>query len=66
MFLTEQELVTLTGYILPACQIKWLKRKGNVFEVNKKGDPVVTRRAVEIKQGLKEEIISNFNFAGIK
>jgi hypothetical protein len=64
MFLTDDELYKLTGYKYSACQIKWLKANGIMHKVNRKGHPVVTRRAVEGET--KQQPISHFNLAAVK
>lgn len=43
MFLTIDELETLTGYRLPKLQIKWLSDRAWCFEVAGNGKPVVAR-----------------------
>ena len=41
MFLTPDELVTLTGYKRPADQVRWLERNGVPHWINAQGRPVV-------------------------
>jgi hypothetical protein len=53
MFLTPAEIMTLTGYQLPAHQIRWLKRFGYFFEVAASGRPIVSRAYVEARLGVK-------------
>lgn len=52
LFLTEEELATLTGRRLKSRQIEWLRGTGIPFRVNATGHPVVTRGVIE---GRKEE-----------
>ena len=47
MFLTPEELRTLTGRALKAHQAAALRRMGIPFFINAAGKPVVTRAAVE-------------------
>lgn len=51
MFLAEAELVTLTGYTLPAKQKAWLRARGWVFEVDRWGRPIVSRAHAERRLG---------------
>ena len=41
MFLTATELKSLTGYIRPSAQVRWLRRNGYKFTINGLGEPVV-------------------------
>lgn len=41
MFLTEEEVVWLTGYKSPSKQIAWLTRQGFVFRIAADGHPRV-------------------------
>lgn len=47
MFLTDQELVRLTGYKNKSRQIAWLRSEAIPFRVSGTGHPVVTRVAIE-------------------
>lgn len=47
IFLTAEELQTLTGYAVRAKQIAQLRKMGIAFRVNGCGRAVVTRTAVE-------------------
>lgn len=47
LFLTEEEVATLTGRKRKAGQIHALKAMGIAFRVNALGKPVVTRSTVE-------------------
>jgi hypothetical protein len=50
--LNQEELHELTGYEVPAWQIKWLKERGWVFEVSRKR-PKVSRAYFEQRMGLQ-------------
>lgn len=47
IFLSAEEIGTLTGKRRKSCQIAWLRKSGIPFYVNASGRPVVTRAAVE-------------------
>ena len=47
MFLTQEELVILTGRKMKSKQIEALRRMGLPFHVNACGKPVVARVAIE-------------------
>lgn len=47
MFLTAADLETLTGYVQPAAQLRWLTRNGVRHWVARTGRPVVPRSAVD-------------------
>jgi hypothetical protein len=51
VFLTPDELETLTGYTWPAKQRQWLTRHGWLFEIASNGRPVVTRSYAESRLG---------------
>lgn len=53
MFLTTDELATLTGYTQTAAQRRWLTRHGYPHELTAGGRPVVARAYVEIRLGVK-------------
>lgn len=55
IFLTAEELHTLTGFILKNKQIEQLRIMGIAFRVNGCGKPVVTRSAVEGGEEQKQE-----------
>lgn len=50
LFLTAEELRSLTGFALKARQIAQLRSMGIPFRVNGCGKPVVTRATVECRQ----------------
>ena len=47
LFLASDEVVTLTGYKLPARQTKWLQAKGWRFEINGNRKPIIARKYAE-------------------
>lgn len=47
LFLTDEEIATLTGRRIKSKQIDWLKRQGIPFRTNATGHPVVTRSSIE-------------------
>jgi len=47
MFLTNEEVVQLTGYVRSADQSRWLKQRGWKFEVSGIGQIIVLRKRVE-------------------
>lgn len=49
MFLTPEQLETLTGYRIQAKQIQWLRKNGIPHYVNALGRPVVTTEAVNAR-----------------
>jgi hypothetical protein len=50
--LSPDELEELTGYKIPACQIKWLKAHGWCYVEAKGGRPKVSRKFAEQKLGV--------------
>lgn len=53
--LSDKEIEDLTGYKLPAWQIKWLTSRAWKFEVSAGGRPKVSRKYYEQKMGLVNE-----------
>jgi hypothetical protein len=51
MFLTPDELKSLTGYVRPSAQIRWLRTRGYRFEIGGDGLPKILRSAVLAKLG---------------
>jgi hypothetical protein len=49
LFLTDEELVSLTGYRLAKYQVTWLRNRGWRFEQNAAGAPRVARAYLERK-----------------
>lgn len=47
MFLSKDELATLTGFKHKAKQCDQLRRQGVAFRVNARGEPIVCRTALE-------------------
>ena len=47
LFLTIDELETLTGFKTPARQVEWLRTKGWRFEINGNRRPIVARKYAE-------------------
>ena len=47
MFLTVDELRTLTGYQRPSAQARWLRKHGFRFKLNGLGEPVVAVAEVD-------------------
>lgn len=58
MFLSEEELVQLTGRKVKAKQIEALRRMGIAFFVNALGRAVVARVAVEGKTDAVKQVMS--------
>ncbi|PTR17461.1 uncharacterized protein DUF4224 [Nitrosospira sp. Nsp2] len=54
MFLTPEEIATLTGRKLKGAQVAQLRTMGIPFYVNAVGRPVVVRSALESKQQEKQ------------
>lgn len=53
LFLTPDEIETLTEYKQPARQIRWLTRNGYRFDVSARGRPKVLRSALDSGKGKK-------------
>lgn len=53
-FLTPDELVTLTGYVRPSAQLRYLREHRWRFEVNASGHPRVARAYFERRMVAKE------------
>lgn len=47
MFLTDDEIHKLTGYLLPAYQCRWLDGRGWRYERAASGRPIVLRKHAE-------------------
>jgi hypothetical protein len=50
--LSDQELIDMTGYVMPGWQIKWLKAHGWCYVVTKGGRPKVSRKFAEQMLGV--------------
>ena len=48
-------MIELTGYQVPAWQIKWLQARNWKFEVNAGGKPKVSRKYAEQKLGVESD-----------
>jgi len=48
VFLSKEDLRTLTGYVRAADQIRWLESQKLPHFVNKGGTPIVLRSAIEV------------------
>lgn len=68
LFLSKDELVTLTGFRLPTRQANWLRRKGWRFEINANRQPVIARKYAEKMLGCggSDEPFFEPNFAMLK
>jgi hypothetical protein len=53
MFLTQADLVQLTGRKRKSDQRRWLIKRGYPFELTADGRPVVLRAAVEARFGVR-------------
>ena len=49
--LTSDELERLTGYAAAGWQAKWLRQHRWVFEINARGEPVVSRTYADSRLG---------------
>lgn len=47
LFLTSEELETLTGFKTSSRQVEWLRKKGWRFELNGNRRPVIARKYAE-------------------
>ncbi|RST54143.1 DUF4224 domain-containing protein [Variovorax sp. DXTD-1] len=47
LFLSDEELIVLTGFTWKSKQIRWLQSEGIPFRKSATGHPVVTRSAIE-------------------
>jgi len=67
MFMTQDELKTLTGYELPARQRKWLDKRGWVYDTARNGRVVVLRSYAESKlSGIEKKPEPVMNLAWAK
>jgi hypothetical protein len=62
IFLTDEEMVELTGYRQPAAQIRWLQKWRIRHTINRNGHPKVTQAAVEGSEAPKTKP----NFAALR
>ena len=63
MFLTPEDLASLTGYVQAAAQIKWLRKNGITHFVRGDGKPVVPANAFEKVQATRT---TEPNFAALR
>lgn len=68
LFLTGDEVGTLTGFKTPARQVEWLRTKGWRFEVNGNRRPIVARKYAEkmLGCGATDENTYRPNFAALQ
>lgn len=68
LFLTSDEIGTLTGFKTPARQVAWLRTKGWRFEINGNRKPIVARKYTEkmLGCGAPEESAYRPNFAALQ
>ena len=68
LFLTGEEVGTLTGFKTPARQVQWLSTKGWRFEINGNRRPIVARKYAEkmLGCGVPEEVAYRPNFAALQ
>ncbi len=68
LFLSLEELGTLTGFKTPMRQVEWLRTKGWRFEVNGNRRPIVARKYAEkmLGCGAPEDNTYRPNFAAIQ
>lgn len=68
LFLTSEEVGTLTGFKTPARQIEWLRTKGWRFEINGNRRPIVARKYAEkmLGCGIPEESTYRPNFSALQ
>lgn len=51
IFLTKEELRQLTGYARPMAQLRWIRDRGYLHEIDAKGRPVLMRDHVSVRLG---------------
>ena len=68
MFLTAEEIQTLTGLKGACRQVGWLRIKGWRFELNAIGRPVIARRYAEkmLGCGPEHEAVHRPNFGALR
>lgn len=68
LFLTADELNTLTGFKTPARQVEWLRTKGWRFEINGNRRAIVARKYAEkmLGCGVPEEQSYKPNFSAMQ
>lgn len=68
LFLSTDELETLTGFKTPVRQVEWLRTKGWRFEINGNRRPIVARKYAEkmLGCGVPEERGYRPNFSAMQ
>jgi hypothetical protein len=69
LLLTREEILCLTGYKMPARQLKWLEAQGFVYRVGADGHPRVDRTHYERMMGSVRQRTSNVtvpNFSSLR
>lgn len=68
LFLTPEEVSTLTGFRLPSRQVQWLRTKGWRFEINGNRQAIVARKYAEKMLGCQasEEQCYRPNFGALQ
>lgn len=68
LFLTSDEVETLTGFKMHARQVEWLRTKGWRFEINGNRRPIVARKYAEkmLGCGIPEQSAYMPNFAALQ
>ena len=68
LFLTCEEVGTLTGFKTPKRQVEWLSTKGWRFEINGNRKPIVARKYTEkmLGCGVPEESTYRPNFSALQ
>jgi len=68
LFLTSDEVGTLTGFKMNARQVEWLRTKGWRFEINGNRRPIVARKYAEkmLGCGVPDQATYMPNFAALQ
>lgn len=68
LFLTSEEIETLTGFKTPVKQTNWLYEKGWRFEINGNRKPIVARKYAEkmLGCGVPDDNAYRPNFAALQ
>lgn len=64
MFITRDDIKSLTGYVQPAAQIRWLRKNGITHFVRADGKPVVPTNAFERAE--VDPAVNSPNFAALR
>lgn len=46
MFVSKEDIESLTGYVRRKDQIRWLRANGILFKINRRGDPMVLQAEI--------------------